>query len=52
MSKVQLLSMDTQELGEALWRRREDIDVTFDDLSLTNEMICTFARGEETQCIR
>ena len=37
--------MDKDELDEAVWVRREDIDVQFDDVSLTNEMIVCFRDG-------
>ena len=34
--------LDTNELSEAVWVSREDIDVSLDDVSLTNEMIVHF----------
>jgi NAD+ diphosphatase len=37
--------LDKDELDEALWVRREDIDVQPDDVSLTNEMIVYFRDG-------
>jgi NAD+ diphosphatase len=37
--------MDAEELSEAVWVRREDIGVEWDDVSLTNEMIVYFRRG-------
>ena len=37
--------MYKDELDEAVWVRREDIDVQFDDVSLTNEMIVCFRDG-------
>ena len=37
--------VDKDELDEAVWVRREDIDVEFDDISLTNEMIVYFRDG-------
>ena len=36
------LTIDRQELSEAVWIEREEIDVTVDNISLTNEMICHF----------
>jgi len=36
------LTVDQVELSEAVWVEKEDIDVTLDNLSLTNEMICHF----------
>ena len=36
------LTVDGVELSEAVWIEKEDIDVTFDNISLTNEMICHF----------
>jgi NAD+ diphosphatase len=36
-----------EELKEALWVKREDIELQPDDLSLTNEMMLLFQRGEE-----
>ncbi|MCL1914803.1 MAG: NAD(+) diphosphatase [Eubacteriaceae bacterium] len=37
-----VLTVDKTELSEAVWVEREDIETTFDDYSLTNEMICHF----------
>lgn len=37
------IKMDARELEKAIWVKREDIDVVYLDLSLTNEMICNFA---------
>lgn len=34
--------LDENELAEASWIRRDEIDVTNNDFSLTNEMICRF----------
>lgn len=42
------IHMDRQELSEAQWYRREDIEVKYDDYSLTNHMITAFLRGEWT----
>ena len=36
------LSVDKNELAEAVWLERDDIEVEPDNLSLTNEMICRF----------
>lgn len=36
------VTLDENELSEALWVEREDIDVEYNDTSLTNEMICAF----------
>ena len=36
------LSIDKNELSEAVWLESADIDVAPDNLSLTNEMICRF----------
>lgn len=36
------ITMDEGELSVAEWVNREDIDIAFDDTSLTNEMICYF----------
>ena len=41
------LTVDTRELSEAFWVKRDAIDVANQDLSLTNEMICQFAAGKE-----
>ncbi len=38
--------MDRGELSTAEWVERKDIDVTWDDASLTNEMICCFKEGK------
>jgi NAD+ diphosphatase len=40
--------LDTNELDDAEWINRKDIDVTADGISLTNEMIVHFKenRGE------
>lgn len=42
------IHMDRQELSEAEWYTREEIDVEFEDHSLTNDMITAFLRGEWT----
>jgi len=39
------ITMDREELAEAVWVRREDIDVEWDDVSLTNEMMVYFRNG-------
>lgn len=36
------IKMDEEELAVAEWVKRDDIEVTFDDISLTNEMIVKF----------
>lgn len=44
------IRMDEEELSVAEWVKREDIDSIqdgFDDISLTNEMICCFRDGAE-----
>ena len=37
------IKLDERELEKAVWVKRGDIDVVYQDLSLTNEMICNFA---------
>lgn len=41
------IHMDRQELSQAAWLTREEIDVKPDGYSLTNHMIQMFLRGEE-----
>ena len=41
------IRMDRQELSEAVWLDREEIDIPPDGYSLTNHMIQLFRRGEE-----
>ena len=36
------ITMDSEELSTAEWVSREDIQVEFEDMSLTNEMIYSF----------
>jgi len=36
------ITLDKEELSQAIWVRREDIDVSTDGFSLTNEMILNF----------
>jgi NAD+ diphosphatase len=36
------ITLDEEELSEAVWMDRDKIDVEFDNLSLTNEMIVHF----------
>lgn len=36
------VTLDTEELSEAQWFNKEDILIESDDVSLTNELICTF----------
>ena len=36
------ITMDNEELSIAKWVSREDIQVEFEDMSLTNEMIYSF----------
>ncbi|MCI2049121.1 MAG: NAD(+) diphosphatase [Lachnospiraceae bacterium] len=43
------ITMDTGELAAAEWVRRGDITDAFEDMSLTNEMICRFRDGKERQ---
>ncbi len=40
------ITLDRQELSEARFVKREDIDVDWDDVSLTNEMIIQFKQGK------
>lgn len=40
------IRMDTEELSVACWMERDEIPVEWDDVSLTNEMICAFMRNE------
>lgn len=40
------IHMDRQELSQAAWYRREEIDLKPDNYSLTNHMIQAFRRGE------
>lgn len=42
------ITMDPGELSVAEWVEREDIEVEYDDTSLTNEMICYFKYGKGT----
>ena len=39
------IHVDESELSVAEWVRREDITVVYNDMSLTNEMICVFKNG-------
>jgi NAD+ diphosphatase len=39
------VTLDTNELSEAVWVHRSDIDVTMENFSLTNEMIYRFKQG-------
>ncbi len=39
------ITLDKNELEEAVWVKRNEIDVTYDDFSLTNDMICQFKDG-------
>ena len=41
------IRVDEQELKEALWVKREDVDGQPDDFSLTNEMMMVFKAGKE-----
>ncbi len=36
------ITLDENELSEACWVKREDIDVKYNNMSLTNDMICMF----------
>ena len=38
---------DTNEVAEAVWLTRDEIHTRYDDVSLTNEMICRFKYGED-----
>lgn len=40
------ITMDTVELQEAVWVRRDDLDPNLDSISLTAEMIETFRQGK------
>ena len=42
------ITMDQGELSVAEWIERDDIEVEYDDTSLTNEMICYFKYGKGT----
>ena len=41
------IHMDANELKEAVWMRREDVEGQPNDFSLTNEMMLTFRDGKE-----
>lgn len=41
------ITLDTDELKEAVWVKREDVEGQPQDLSLTNEMMITFRDGKE-----
>lgn len=41
------ITLDTSELSEATWMSAEEIPVKWDDISLTNEMICHFMKQQE-----
>ena len=41
----QTKTLDEEELSEAAWFQRDEIEVEPDDISLTNEMICLFKQG-------
>ena len=41
----QTITLDEEELSEAAWFQRDEIEVEPDDISLTNEMICLFKQG-------
>ena len=41
------IRVDEQELKEAVWVKREDVDGQPDDFSLTNEMMMVFREGRE-----
>lgn len=40
------IEIDEEELSEGVWIERDKIEVEFEDLSLTNEMICLFKEGK------
>ncbi|MBR2224044.1 MAG: NAD(+) diphosphatase, partial [Christensenellaceae bacterium] len=40
------ITVDEKELAEAVWVKREDIAVRYDDFSLTNELITKFKNNE------
>lgn len=40
------ITMDEEELSEAVWVERDEISVEYEDLSLTNEMIVLFKEGK------
>ena len=42
----QTIEVDTSELSEAVWVRRNDIEATLDDMSLTNEMMVYFKENQ------
>lgn len=39
------ITLDRNELSEAVWVRRDEMDVEPDDVSLTNDMMCAFREG-------
>ena len=41
------ITLDTNELKEAVWVKREDVEGQPHDLSLTNEMMVVFREGRE-----
>ena len=43
------IRVDEQELKEAVWVKREDVDGQPDDFSLTNEMMMVFREGREPE---
>ena len=45
------IRVDKNELALAQWVRRDEIDVEFDNISLTNEMITRFREGREWEKI-
>ena len=40
------ITVDYSELSVAKWISRDEIDVSYTDMALTNEMICVFRDGE------
>ena len=46
------INPDDDELEDAYWVNRRDIDVRFDGISLTNEMICLFAKEGGERLLR
>ena len=36
------IDMDESELMQAAWYKKDDVDISLDQFSLTNEMICHF----------
>lgn len=46
------ITMDENELSVAEWIHRDDLEVSFEDVSMTNEMLCMFKYGEDFRSAR